>query len=167
MTDAQVYAEAAVIGAVAGIRSMAAPAIVGQLSEAGLIPDDGSPISWLQHPGVSKAFNILAGGEALADKLPFLPARTEIGPLATRAITGGLGGAAVCGVARRPWWIGALIGAAAAIGASFGATKLRRWITEHEHIPNAAAGLIEDAVVTGAGHLIISSFKPDKAIADA
>jgi uncharacterized membrane protein len=164
MTDAQVYAEAAVMGAVAGIRSMSAPAIVGQLSDAGFIPEGNSPVGWLQHPNVGNAFKVLASGESLADKLPFLPARTGIGPLAARAITGSVGGAAICGAAKRPWWIGALIGAAAAVAASFGATRLRKWISEQHNVPNTVVGLIEDAVVTGAGQLIVASFKNDKAI---
>lgn len=138
---------------------MSAPAVITQLSEAGLMPEDGSPMAWLQNPAVHKAINILAGGEMLADKLPFLPARTDIGPLAARGITGSISGAAVCTAMRRPWWIGALIGAAAAIGATFGATKLRKWATEDQHLPNSVVGLIEDAVVVGSTYLVMSSVK--------
>jgi uncharacterized membrane protein len=168
MNDAQAYTGAAVIGAAAGIRSMSGPNVISQLSEAGLMPAEGSPMAWLQNPAVHKAINVLAGGEMLADKLPFLPARTDVGPMAARAITGGLSGAAVCAAVRRPWWIGALIGAAAAIGASFGATKLRKWITEDQHVPNSVAGLIEDAVVVGSTYLVMSSLKSQRqAIADA
>lgn len=159
MNDALVYTEAAALGAVAGIRSMAGPAAVGELSNAGLISGEGSAIGWLNHEAVGKVLRVLATGESLADKLPFLPARTEAGPLAARAITGCISGAAVCAAAKRPWWIGALIGAGAAIGASFGATKLRQWATKEHDIPDRVIGVIEDAVVAGAGYLVVNSLK--------
>ena len=84
MNDAQIYAEAALMGALAGVRSMSAPGVVSQLSEAGLIPEDDSPMAWLNHPAVDKALKLLAAGELVADKLPFVPARTHPGPLAAR-----------------------------------------------------------------------------------
>lgn len=159
MNDAQIYAEAAVMGAVAGMRSMSAPTVVSQLSDAGLIPEENSPMAWLHHPAVGKALQVLATGEMVADKVASLPARTGPAPLAARAVTGAISGAAVSTAARRPWWIGALIGAAAAVGASFGAHKLRQWLTEEKDVPNTVAGLIEDAVVAGASYLIVSSLK--------
>jgi uncharacterized membrane protein len=162
MNDALIYTDAAVMGAVAGIRAMSAPAVVSQLSDSGLIPEEGSPMAWLHHPGVSKALQVVATGELIADKLPFIPARTQAGPLAARAITGGISGAAVFTAAKRRWWIGALIGAGAAIGASFGAAKLRKWITEEFKIPNNVVGVVEDAVVVGAGYLVLSSLKSHK-----
>ena len=121
MTDAEVYADAAIMGAVAGIRSMSGPSLVSKLSEAGLLPQEaGTPGSWLANPGINKALKVLAGGEMLVDKLPFLPDRTDAGPLLARAVTGGASGAAICVAAKRPWWIGLLIGAGAAIGARLG-----------------------------------------------
>jgi uncharacterized membrane protein len=138
---------------------MSAPAVVSQLSDAGLIPEEGSPVAWLHHPGVTKALHVLATGELIADKLPFLPARTQAGPLAARALTGGISGAAVCSAARRPWWIGALIGAGAAVGAAFGASKLRKWLTQEQHVPNVVAGVLEDAVVAGCSYVVLSSIK--------
>lgn len=159
MNDALVYTDAAVMGAIAGLRSMSAPAVVSQLSDAGLIPEEGSPVAWLHHPGVAKTLTVLATSELIADKLPFLPARTEVGPLAARALTGGISGAAICSAARRPWWIGALIGAGAAVGATFGAVKLRKWITKEHNVPSAVVGIVEDAVVAGCGYLVMSSLK--------
>jgi uncharacterized membrane protein len=168
MNDALVYADAAIMGAVAGMRSMSAPAVVSQLAGSGLIPADGSPVAWLSHPGVTKALKVLATGELVADKLPFIPSRTSPAPLAARAVTGAISGAAICGVAKRSWWIGALIGAGAAIGASFGAHKLRKWATEEQNVPNVVMGLVEDAVVAGSSYLVLSSIKSaQRAITEA
>jgi uncharacterized membrane protein len=159
MNDALVYTEAAVLGAVAGIRSMSAPTVVSQLSESGLMPQEGSPAAWLNHPTVGKVLKVLATGEMVADKLPFLPDRTQIGPLAARAISGSISGAALTSAAKRPWWAGALIGAGAAVGAAYGFTKLRKWMSEEQNVPTNVIGVVEDAVVAGAAYLVLSSVK--------
>ena len=158
MNDAQIYAEAAMLGVVAGMRATSAPTVVSQLSEAGLIPEEGSPVAWLQHPAVGKALHALTTGEMVVDKLTST-ARTSTLPLTARAVTGAVSGATVSTAARRPWWIGALIGAAAAIGASIASHKLRSWITEEKKVPNTVVGLIEDAIVAGSSYLILSSLK--------
>jgi uncharacterized membrane protein len=138
---------------------MSAPAVVSQLSDSGLIPEEGSPMAWLHHPGVTKALKLLAAGELVADKLPFIPARTQAGPLAARAVTGGISGAAICSATKRPWWVGALLGGSAAIGASFGAYKLRKFLTEEKKLPNTLVGVLEDAVVAGCSYSVLSSLK--------
>lgn len=161
MKDAQVYAGAAVMGAIAGMRSMAAPAIVSQFSEAGLIPEHGSPLSWLNHPGVSKALGVLATGEKIADKLPFIPARTTAGPLVARGLSGAVSGAAVFSRTKRPWWAGALIGAGTAVAASFAAYKARKWLNEEFNIPDPVVAIVEDALVAGCGYLVLSSLKSE------
>jgi uncharacterized membrane protein len=142
---------------------MSAPAVVSQLSKSGLIPEQ-SPLAWLHHPGVSKTLAVLATGELIADKLPFIPARITPGPLTARAITGGLSGAAIFSAKKRSWWVGALIGAAAAVGASFGAYKLRKRITEEYKIPGFVVGIAEDAFAAGCGYLVLSSLKPQPGI---
>jgi uncharacterized membrane protein len=164
MNDAQIYSGAAVLGAVAGMRATSAPSVVSQLASAGLIPEEGTPIAWLHNPAVGKALHVLTAGEAVADKVKSMPARTKPGPLAARAITGGISGAAVSTAARRPWWIGALIGAAAAIGATFGTYKLRKWMTEEKEVPNTIVGLIEDAIVAGSSYLVLSSLKQQRGL---
>jgi uncharacterized membrane protein len=164
MNDAQVYTGAAVMGAIAGMRSMSPPKVVSQFSEVGLIPEEGSPLAFLNHPTVSKVLQVLSTGEKIADKLPFMPARTKAGPLVTRGLSGGLSGAAIFARTKRPWWAGALIGAGTAIAASFAAYKLRKWITEEYEIPDAVVGIVEDAVVAGAGYLVLSSLKSEDSI---
>ena len=159
MNDAQIYAEAAVLGVVAGMRSTSAPTVVSQLVEAGLIPEEGSPVAWLHHPAVGKALHALTTGETMVDKMAPTAARTSALPLAAQAVTGAISGAAVSTAARRQWWIGALIGAAAAIGAGFATYRLRKWITEEKKVPNTVIGLIEDAIVAGSSYLVLSSLK--------
>ena len=102
---------------------------------------------------------VLAVGEALADKLPFMPNRTDPPAVAARAVSGGLSGAAICSSAKRSMLAGALIGAAAAVGATFGAYKLRKWAGEHSHLPHPLIAILEDATVAGCGLLVLSAMR--------
>lgn len=154
MNDAQVYAGAAVMGAIAGMRSLSPPKVVSQFSEMGLIPHEGSPLSLLNHSGVSKILTVLSAGEKVSSKV-----LTKVGPITARGVAGGISGAAIASRAKRPWWPGALIGAGTAIGAGIAAYKLRDWVKKEYRIPDAVVGIVEDAIVAGAGYLVLSSLK--------
>ena len=159
MTDAQVYAGSAVLGAVSGMRSMAAPAIVSRLASSGLLPLEESQIGFLTNPKASKATAILAAGEALADKLPFIPNRTQAVPLIGRAISGAMSGAAFSTGKKRSALFGALCGMAAAIGATYGAFKLRQLAGKRLHIPDTITAVAEDALVATTGYLLLKALQ--------
>ena len=141
MSDAKVYAAAAIAGGVAGLRSMTAPAIVSQFTTSGL----------LHSPTLAAITPVLAIGEAIADKLPFMPNRTMPGSVVFRAISGGLSGAGITSGHRRPAFWGAVIGAAAAIGATYAAFHLRRSAVKKLHVPDALVAFAEDTLAVGAG----------------
>lgn len=144
MSDAKIYAAAAVAGGVAGLRSLAAPAIVsrfGRAQNAGL----------LNYSLAAKIIPVLAVGEAIADKLPFMPNRTLAPSVAFRAISGGISGAAIATAKRKPAFWGVVLGAAAAVGATYGAYHLRRKISKGLHVPDAIVALAEDTLAVSAG----------------
>ena len=159
MTDAQVYAGSAVLGAVSGMRSMAAPAIVSRLASSGLLQIEESQIGFLNKPVTAKATAILAAGEALADKLPFIPNRTQALPLITRAISGAMSGAAFSSGKKRSALLGALCGMAAAIGATYGAFRLRQLADKRLQIPDTIVAVAEDALVATTGYLLLRSLQ--------
>jgi uncharacterized membrane protein len=97
------------------------------------------------------ALPIMALGEYVVDLLPQTPNRTDAGPLAARAIAGGLCGAAVAGDAGGNVLLCASAGSAGAVGAAYAGLSLRRWSAER--IPPAAAGLLEDGVAIGIAYL--------------
>jgi uncharacterized membrane protein len=165
MTDAQIYAGSAVLGAVSGMRSMAAPAIVSRLASSGLLPIEESQLGFLTNSKTAKTTAILAAGEALADKLPFIPNRTQALPLITRAISGAMSGAAFSTGKKRSALFGALCGMAAAIGATFGAFKLRQMADKRLQIPDTIVAVAEDALVATTGYLLLKSLqKQEKGI---
>lgn len=159
MTDAKVYTEAAVMGAVAGLRSMSAPAIVSQFARSGLLPIGASSVGFLNRPATIRTTAILAAGELIADKLPFMPKRTKAPSVVARGISGGLSGAAICLSKRRSVLAGALIGAAAAVGATYGAYQLRRRAGQKFHLPDPVVAIVEDAIVAGCGLLVLSALR--------
>ena len=159
MTDAQVYTGAAVMGVAAGMRSMASPAIVSQLAKAGLLPAGQTSIGFFNHPSTAKTMAVLAVGEIIADKLPFMPKRTDAPAVVTRAISGAVSGAAICSSKKRSVIAGALLGAVGAVGATYGAYKLRKWAGERFDIPDPVIAIAEDALVAGCGMLVLSSMR--------
>jgi uncharacterized membrane protein len=165
MKDAEIYAGALLMGAVAGMRSMAAPAMIGQFANSGLLSMGDSPLAFMTGPKAGVTTAILAAGEFIADKLPFVPKRTKPGPLAARAISGGLSGAAFCSANKRPLGWGILLGAAGAIGAAYAAYELRARAGDRFGVPDPAVAMLEDAVIAGAGILVTSRLRATNRIA--
>ena len=156
MEDIEVYSSVALLGALAGMRSMAAPAVIGQLSRKGTLAGTTSRLPIVHKPNFATVSLVLAAGELIADKLPFTPNRTAAGPLLGRALTGGISGAIVCSAKKRPVWIGALLGAAAAMGMAYGAYQLRKQIGRRSHLPDGVIALGEDAIVGALGTALAS-----------
>lgn len=150
--DFQTYAGATVAGAVAGMRAMTAPALVSRLVQAGHLPMGHAVSSLFEHASSTKVTVALALGELVADKLPFTPRRTIPGALITRAVTGGLSGAAIANSRRRSPLLGALLGGAAAVGMAYAAYQFRKKLTTDWHIPDTLVALAEDAIAVGVGY---------------
>ena len=132
---APAYAQALVLGFVSGMRAMLGPALV-----AGIAP-----------PNVRLAFRLLAAGELVADKLPKTPSRIAPGPLAGRFLSGAAVGYVVCRHARQSVWVGALIGATAAVAGAYGGYHGRKALGETLHVPDPVIAVVEDALAVGLG----------------
>jgi uncharacterized membrane protein len=146
------YACAATIGAVSGLRSMTGPAIIATAARARELKVDGTALAWFGSPKAAPVVTALAVGEMIADKLPFMPDRTRPGSLAGRAITGALCGYAVFSPrGRRKAVMGAVVGASAALAASWAGFEYRR----RAPMPSFVAALIEDVVAAAAGAFAI------------
>jgi uncharacterized membrane protein len=163
MTDFEVYGSAALVGAVSGMRSMSAPALIGQLARSGSVAIGHSGIDALSRPVTAHGFTALAIAELVADKLPIIPDRTKPIPLAGRAFTGAVSGAAVCSAKRRSVLWGALIGGAAAIGAAYGMYQVRRQAARKLRVPDFVLGLAEDAAVAAVGWYVASRLRTAEA----
>ena len=156
MNDLQVLSGSALIGAVAGMRSMSAPAVLAQLAKTGSLAHVTGKMSVVRHASFGIAAPILAVGEMIADKLPFTPNRTSLGPLLGRALIGGFSGAVVCSAKRRSAVVGAFIGAIAAVSMAYGAFQLRKKAGSMSHLPDPVIALAEDAIVATLGASLAS-----------
>ena len=155
-TDEQVYAGAVALGIVAGMRCMSAPALVSQFVRRGRLSLKSSKLRFLSGAGAASSTAVLALGELIADKLPATPARTDIGPLASRIVSGALCGAVLCAAKKRSPWFGVFYGVLGALGSTFAAYHLRRSVKEILHLPDSVVALAEDAVVVSTSLLLAS-----------
>jgi len=89
VTHALVLLMALLIGVVAGLRSLTAPAVVAWAGFLGWINLQHTWASWMANIITVVILSVLAVGELVNDKLPKTPARTAPPIFAARLITGG------------------------------------------------------------------------------
>jgi hypothetical protein len=77
MTTGFVLLLAIVIGVVAGLRSLSAPAVVAWAAHLGWLNLHGSPLHFMASVWTAGIFTLLALGELFADQLPSTPFRTN------------------------------------------------------------------------------------------
>jgi len=139
-----VLGQSAALGVVAGMRSLAAPAALSRhLAHDPTVPGNRLELL-LTHPSAPRVLGLASAAEHVADKLPFIPDRTDPGPLAGRMAAGALCGFVLARRAGESSATGAIVGALAAAAATFAAHRLRRALTEDVGLPGLAAALAED-----------------------
>jgi uncharacterized membrane protein len=131
------------VGAVSGSRSMLGPAMVANTA----LPLPLRPL-----------IGLMAVGEMAADKDPRIPNRTDPAPLAGRLMSGALTAAAIASPGRR--YRAAAAGAVGAVWGTYGLYHLRRLATGRLGVPNAVAGLVEDALAVAVGMALLSGRRP-------
>jgi uncharacterized membrane protein len=150
-----VYILALLIGVVAGLRAMTAPAAIAWAAYLGWLNLSGT---WLAFMGTIWAvgiFTILAVVELVTDQLPSTPSRKVPQQFGARLIMGALTGAAI-GTPYGGWIVGLIAGIiGAAIGTYGGAAVRGKLAASFGKDPPAA--FIEDAVAIVAAYLIIAS----------
>jgi uncharacterized membrane protein len=132
------------IGIVAGLRAMTAPAAVSWAAHLGLLPLQGTPLAWLGYAFTPYIFTVLALGELVNDKLPKTPSRTVPPQFIARVISGSLVGAAI-GAAGQSLVLGLIAGAIGAVAGTLGGAALRSKLAGlfGKDLP---AALLEDAI---------------------
>ncbi len=144
---------AAGAGLIAGMRSMTLPAFLNHY----LKRRDGGVANLLARSAATPLLRLLATGELIADKTPFVPDRTEPPSLAGRAIVGGLCGVAIAERRNGARLGAALLGSAAAVGSTFLSYELRKRISEGSRLPDPVWGLAEDMLVILAASRLVAA----------
>ena len=137
-----------------------APAVISWSARRSGLDLESTPFSAFKGPGIGKTLVAMAVGELLADKTPFVPDRTDSSTaLLARAASGGAAGAAVFKARRRSMLAGALVGAAAAIGAAYGTYYLRKSAARYFNVSDRVVALVEDGIALTAGLIAVSMTK--------
>ncbi len=140
------------MGAVSGLRAFTGPAILAEAALRKNLTLRRTPVYWLASDQAAKTSALLAAAELVADKLPFIPNRTDPPGLIARGISGAICGMAVAGSRRRKdLMIGAAVGATAAIASAWLGYQYRKRVK----LPKVMAALLEDAVAVGAGTAVV------------
>ena len=139
-----IYAMAFLIGLVAGLRAMTAPAVVSWAARLGWLNLQGTPLAWLGAAVTPWIFTAAAFGEIVNDKLPKTGSRKAPPAFIARILMGSLCGAAI-GAGGGVLAAGLVAGAAGAVAGTFGGYELRSRLSRAigRDLP---AALIEDAV---------------------
>ncbi|CDN49503.1 DUF4126 family protein [Neorhizobium galegae] len=150
-----VYLLALLIGVVAGLRAMTAPAAIAWAAYLGWLNLSGSWLSFMGTIWAVGIFTILAVVELVTDQLPSTPSRKVPQQFGARLIMGALTGAAI-GTPYSGWIVGLIAGIiGAAIGTYGGAAVRGKLAASFGKDPPAA--FIEDAVAIIGAYLIIAS----------
>ncbi len=150
-----VYVLALLIGVIAGLRAMTAPAAIAWAAYLGWLNLSGS---WLAFMGTIWAvgiFTILALVELVTDQLPSTPSRKVPQQFGARLIMGALTGAAI-GIPSGGWIVGLIAGIIGAVIGTYGGAAIRGKLAA-SFGKDPPAAFIEDAVAIIGAYLIVSS----------
>ncbi|MGE8330025.1 MAG: DUF4126 domain-containing protein [Paraburkholderia nemoris] len=152
-----VYVLALLIGVVAGLRAMTAPAAVSWAAHLGWLPLQDTPLAFLGFTATPYIFTVLAIVELITDQLPKTPSRTVPMQFGARLVLGGLSGAAI-GAAHGALGNGLIAGLIGAVIGTLGGAKVRGAMARAFGRDQPAA-LIEDAVAIVGAVLIVMALR--------
>jgi uncharacterized membrane protein len=112
------------IGVVAGLRSLTAPAVVSWAAHLGWLHLEATPLAFMGYAATPYIFTVLALGELVADQLPNTPSRKSPPGFGARVLMGALSGAAL-GAASMALAGGAVAGVVGALVGMYGGYEVR------------------------------------------
>ncbi len=156
MTHALVLLMALLIGVVAGLRSLTAPAVVSWAAFLGWINLHATWASWVANIVTVVVLSLLAVGELVTDKLPKTPPRTAAPSFAARLVLGAFAGAAI-GAAWHYTLSSLGAGVIGAVLGTLGGYHARRRLVAARNGHDLPIALLEDAVAILGGFSILAA----------
>ncbi|MDP3748559.1 MAG: DUF4126 domain-containing protein [Phenylobacterium sp.] len=150
------YVFALLIGVIAGLRAMTAPAAVSWAAALGWLSLDGTPLAFLSFKYSPWVFTALAVVELVSDQLPRTPSRKVPVQFGARILMGGLCGAAI-GASQGQLVGGLIAGAVGAVIGTLGGYEARSRLVRAIGGRDFPIALLEDAVAIGGACLIVTS----------
>jgi uncharacterized membrane protein len=158
MNPSEVLLLAFLIGVVAGLRSLTAPAVVSWAAHHNWLNLYNTSLSFMGSTAAVVIFILLALVELVADQLPSTPSRTKPVGLIARIVLGGLSGACVAMAGARSFALGAVLGGIGGIAGAFAGYEVRTRLVRALKVPDLIIAVLEDAVAIGGGFFIMSRF---------
>ena len=152
-----VYLFALLIGVIAGLRTMTAPAAVAWAAHFGRLDLSGSWLAFFGNVWARWILTALALVELVVDQLPSTASRTVPVQFGARITTGALSGAAI-GAAGGSWVSGLVAGIVGAVIGTLGGRAFRSRLAAAFGSDRPAA-FVEDAVAIGGALLIVMALR--------
>jgi uncharacterized membrane protein len=152
MTQVLVIVLALLIGVIAGLRALTAPAVVAWGAFLGWIDVDGKWSEWMAHPITVTVLTICLLIELVTDQLPKTPSRKTAPQFITRLVMGAFAGA-VIGSATHHTFIGLGGGMIGALLGTRGGAEARKRLVDANGGRDRPGAFIEDVVAVGGGFL--------------
>ncbi len=144
---------ALLVGVVAGLRALTAPAVVAWGAALGWIDVEGKWSEWIGHPITVAVLSILLLVELVTDQLPKTPSRKTPAQFGARLLTGAFAGA-VIGSASFHTFSAIGAGVIGAVLGTLGGYEARRRLVAANGGRDLPVALAEDAVAVGGGFLV-------------
>ena len=147
------YLLALLIGVIAGLRAMTAPAAISWAAALGGLPVGDTWLAFMGYRFTPWIFTLLALVELVTDQLPSTPSRKVPQQFGARLVSGALCGATI-GAAGGSWIVGLIAGVIGAVIGTYGGAEARARLAAGfgRDLP---AALIEDAVAVLGAFLIV------------
>lgn len=149
------YLLALLIGVIAGLRAMTAPAAICWAAWLGWLNLSGTWLSFLGSIWAVGIFTVLAAVELVTDQLPSTPSRKVPQQFGARLVMGALTGAAI-GAGHGMWVAGLVAGVIGSVIGTYGGAAVRAKLAA-SFGKDPPAAFIEDAVAIIGAYLIIAA----------
>jgi uncharacterized membrane protein len=149
-------AAAFLIGVVAGLRALTAPAAVSWAAHLGWLKLEGTWLAFLGYSVTPYVLSALAIVELVTDQLPSTPSRKVPIQFGARIVTGAFSGAAI-GFPSGAWIGGLVAGAVGAVAGTLGGYEFRTRLVAATGGKDLPIALLEDAIAIIVAFLIVVS----------
>lgn len=139
-----IFLLALLIGVVAGLRAMLAPAAISWAALLGVINLSGTWLAFLGYHWTPWILSVAAIAELVTDQLPSTPSRKVPPQFGARIVMGALSGAAIAAPSGT-WICGAAVGIVGAVAGTLGGAAVRARLAAAFGKDRPAA-IVEDAV---------------------
>jgi uncharacterized membrane protein len=153
MTHALVLLLALLIGVIAGLRALTAPAVVAWGAALGWIDVDDKWSEWMAHPITVTVLTIFLLVELVTDQLPKTPSRKTAPQFITRLLMGAFAGA-VIGSAFFHTFSALGAGVIGAVLGTLGGAEARSRLASARGGQDRPGAILEDVVAVGGGFLV-------------